>query len=133
MWFRPARVVETTTEMETAGRRTQWNERSARLCGTRPAGSGVSVRRARRGCTRSEPRPTGRRSFRATHASSSVIGSARTTAAAAFPGPFYLPAWDRVAMDWDAVRFTLSGLIDNDFALVEALRRLHDADRRGDR
>jgi hypothetical protein len=40
---------------------------------------------------------------------------------AAFPGPFDLPAWDRVAVDWDAVRFTLSGLIYNNFALVEVL------------
>ena len=55
---------------------------------------------------------------------------------AAFPGPFYLPAWDRVAADWDAVRFTLSGLIHNDFALVEVLdgytMLIDEVDRRAD-
>ena len=120
MWFRPARVVETTTEMETAGRRTQWSGgplgyagRDQRIWGLRPAREArvyeIRATANWQALVSRYPRLVERDRF------------SWNNCYAAFPGPFYLPAWDRVAMDWDAVRFTLSGLIDNDFALVEAL------------
>jgi hypothetical protein len=120
MWFHPAQALVTTTELEDTGRRTQWNggplgyaRSGQRLWGLQPTNEArvYEIRTAAdwQALVSDYPRLVTPDRFN------------WNNCYAAFPGPFYLPAWDRVATDWDAVRFMLSGIICCDFALVEVL------------